>query len=69
MAHINYHIHGWIEKIEDNVKEFKSQVDVTDDEAMQFISHQYHLIMLIYQALNNQTIFVGAKPINKSSAE
>lgn len=59
--HLNYHIHGWLEKIQENVDTFKQQSDVTDMDKLEFISHQYHLVMLIYKALNGQVIFVGAK--------
>jgi len=64
-SRLNQYLHDWIEKIEENIKNFKSQEDTNDDEKLEFISHQYHLVMLIHRALNGQVIFVGAKPPNK----
>lgn len=62
-SHLNHHITGWVEKIQDNVSEFRSRGVVSDSERLDFILHQYQLVMLIYRALNGQVIFVGAKPI------
>jgi hypothetical protein len=59
--HLNHHIHGWLEKIQENIDDFRIQEDITDNDRLEFISHQYHLMMLIYKALNGQVIFVGAK--------
>lgn len=59
----NQQIYGWIEKIQANVDNFKHRSDVTDEDRIEFITHQYHLVMLIYKALNGQVIFVGARPI------
>jgi hypothetical protein len=61
----NEQIHGWLEKIEANIAKFKARTDVTDEEKLEFIQHQYHLVMLIHRALNGQVIFVGAKPIQE----
>ena len=60
----NQQIYGWLEKIEANVTTFKNRMDVTDDEKLEFIAHQYHLVMLIHRALNGTVIFVGARPVN-----
>ena len=60
----NQQIYGWLEKIEANVATFKNRMDVTDDEKLEFIAHQYHLVMLIHRALNGTVIFVGARPVN-----
>lgn len=59
--HLNHHIYGWLEKIQENIDAFKLRSDVTDTEKLTFISHQYHLVMLIYKTLNGQAIYVGAK--------
>jgi gluconate kinase len=59
----NKQIHGWLEKIQANITKFKEIENLTDDDRAEFITHQYHLVMLIYKALNGQVIFVGAKPI------
>jgi|GEM_PF-6749249 len=58
---LNHHVYGWLENIQENIDAFKLRLDVTDAEKFTFISHQYHLVMLIYKALNGQVIFVGAK--------
>jgi hypothetical protein len=58
---LNHHIHGWLEKIQENIDNFNARTDVTNDDKIEFITHQYHLVMLIYRALNSQVIFVGAK--------
>lgn len=61
---LNQHIHGWLEKIQENIDAYKLSDDTSSDGKLAFISHQYHLVMLIYKALNSQVIFVGAiKPI------
>jgi uncharacterized lipoprotein YbaY len=57
---LNQHIHGWLEKIQENIDVYKLSDDTSDDGKLAFISHQYHLVMLIYKALNSQVIFVGA---------
>ncbi len=61
----NRHIHGWLEKIEANIAKFRDQSIQTQDEKVEFITHQYHLVMLIYKALNGHVIFIGAPPINE----
>ena len=63
-AHLNHHISGWVEKIHANIKEFRLRTDVTNEEKVTFILRQYFLILLIYQALNKQILFVGAKIVN-----
>ena len=62
----NEQIYGWLEKIEANIKKFKARTDVTDEDKIEFITHQYHLVMLIHRALNGQVLFVGARPINSN---
>lgn len=62
----NQQIYGWLEKIEENVKKFKNRSDVTADEKLEFLAHQYHLVMLIHRALNGQVIFVGARAVNNT---
>jgi hypothetical protein len=62
----NQQIYGWLEKIEANVEQFKNRIDVTDDEKLEFIAHQYHLVMIIHRALNGTVIFVGARPVNSN---
>ena len=59
----NEQIYGWLEKIEANIMKCKERTDVTDEDKIDFILHQYHLVMLIHRALNGQVIFVGARPI------
>ena len=59
----NQQVYGWLEKIEANIAKFKDRTDVTESDKLDFILHQYHLVMLIYRALNGQVIFVGARPI------
>jgi hypothetical protein len=61
----NHHIHGWLEKIESNIEKFrKNYPNPSNAERLEFISHQYHLVMLINRALQGTVIFVGAKPID-----
>jgi len=64
-SNLNQHLFGWLEKIEANIEKFSSQPNQTPDDQIEFITHQYHLVMLIYRALNGQVIFVGARPINE----
>ena len=65
LPHINQHIHDWLEKIEDNIEEYKTVVSTTTSaEDIDTITHQYHLMMLIHKALAGKVIFVGAKPID-----
>lgn len=59
----NHYIHGWLEKIEANIAKFKQQVAPTEADQLEFISHQYHLVMLIHRVLNGQVIFAGAKAV------
>jgi len=60
-THLNHHIHGWLEKIQVNVETYKATEDKTNFQNIDFITHQYHLVMLIYRALDGQVIFAGAK--------
>lgn len=61
----NHHIHGWLEKIENNIEKFRMNYpNPSNKERLEFISHQYHLVMLISRALQGTVIFVGAKPID-----
>jgi hypothetical protein len=63
----NQQIYGWLEKIENNINKFKkdqNESNMTDEDRLFFITHQYHLVMLIHKALNGKVIFVGARPIN-----
>lgn len=62
----NRYVYDWLEKIEANIAKFKERVDVTDTDRAEFITHQYHLVMLIHRALNGKVIFVGARPIELS---
>jgi plasmid rolling circle replication initiator protein Rep len=64
----NHHIHGWLEKIEANIAEFEA-LESTNAEKLEFISHQYHLVMLIRRVLEGNAIFVGAKPIQPAVAD
>lgn len=65
---INYHIHGWLEKIEDNLAQYKTEINnTTSEEDIYFITHQYHLMMLINRALAGTAVFAGAKPINPTN--
>jgi hypothetical protein len=59
----NEQIYGWLEKIEANIAKFKVNENVSNEEKLEFIQHQYHLVMLIHRALNGQVIFAGARPI------
>lgn len=61
--HLNHHIQGWLEKVESNIAEFQARTDVTDEERAEFITFQYHLVMLIRKTLAGKTYFVGASPI------
>ena len=63
-SNYNHHIYGWLEKIEANIAKHKANSDVTPDEKIEFITHQYHLMMLIHRALNGQVIFAGARPVD-----
>ena len=63
-SNFNHHIYGWLEKIEANIAKFRERNDVSPDEKIEFITHQYHLVMLIHRALNGQVIFTGARPVN-----
>lgn len=63
-SNFNHHIYGWLEKIEVNIAKFKERIDVSPDAQIEFITHQYHLMMLIHRALNGQVIFTGAKPVD-----
>lgn len=63
-SHLNHHLYGWLEKIQANISQFKEREDVSDEDRIEFISHQYHLVMIIYRALNKQVIFVGARIID-----
>jgi hypothetical protein len=63
-SNFNHHIYNWIGKIQDNILKFKD-LESTDDDRVEFITHQYHLVMLIFKALNGQVIFVGANPIDE----
>ena len=60
----NQQIYGWLEKIEANIEKYRNQQNPTQDDKFEFITHQYHLVMLIHRALNGQVIFVGARPID-----
>lgn len=64
VTNYNKQIAGWLEKIESNITQFKLRGTVTNDEKVTFITHQYHLVMLISRALKGQVIFVGATPID-----
>ena len=61
----NHHIYNWLEKIESNIKAFKERTDATNEEKVEFITHQYHLVMIIHRVLSGHVIFVGAKPIEE----
>lgn len=63
-SNFNHHIYGWIEKIETNVAKFREKEDVSPDDKIEFITHQYHLMMLIHRALNGQVIFTGARSVD-----
>jgi len=63
----NQQIYGWIEKIQSNITKFKIREDVTNEDKLEFISHQYHLVMLIHRALNGHVLFVGARPTSQQS--
>lgn len=58
----NVYIYEWVEKIQSNIQKLKLH-EFTDTEKIDFISQQYHLLMLIHRALNGQVLFVGAKTI------
>ena len=61
---INHHIYYWLEKVEKNIAEYKEVANtLTDAEKAEFITFQYHLVMLINNALSGESIFVGANPI------
>ena len=62
-SNLNYHISGWLERIEANLVDFAQRSDVTEAERIEFITHQYHLVMLIHRALAGKVIFTGAKPV------
>ena len=66
VTNYNKQIAGWIDKIEENIAKFKARTDVTQEEKIEFITHQYHLVMLINRALKGQVIFVGAPAVDAS---
>lgn len=59
----NHHIYGWLEKIESNIAKYRATVDTTPEDRIEFITHQYHLVMLINRAIEGSVIFVGARPV------
>ena len=65
-SNYNHHIYGWLEKIELNIANFKAKEGTTANDQVEFITHQYHLMMLIHRALNGQVIFTGARPVNQN---
>lgn len=67
-TNLNRQISGWLEKIEANLAKFAERTDVTEEERIEFIGHQYHLVMLIHKALAGKVIFTGAKPVNIPNA-
>ncbi len=62
-TNLNHHLYHWVEKVESNITKFKATPGITDEQRIEFITHQYHLVMLMFRALNGQVIFVGANPI------
>ena len=58
----NIYISEWLEKIQSNLRNSKLD-EFANDEKIDFIQHQYHLMMLVHKALNGQVLFVGAKPL------
>jgi len=56
-------IHGWLKKIETNLDKFVSEGKMSDEDKIEFITTQYHLIFLVYRLLNGQVIMVGAPPV------
>ena len=44
---LNQHIHGWLEKIQENIDVYKLSDDTSDDGKLAFISHQYHLVIVV----------------------
>ena len=65
----NHHIYNWLGKIQTNIENFKEKGDATNEERVEFISHQYHLVMIIHRALTGNVIFVGANPIDETVSE
>ena len=61
-------IHGWLEKIESNLNKFVSEGNLSDEDKIEFIATQYHLIFLVYRLLNGQVIMVGAPPVEVEEA-
>ena len=61
----NHHIYGWLEKIEANIANYRAQVTTTPEDRIEFITHQYHLVMLINRAIDGSVIFVGARPVEQ----
>jgi hypothetical protein len=64
LSNHNVYICEWLEKIQSNLRNSKLD-EFTNDEKIDFIQQQYHLMMLIHRALNGQVLFVGAKPIGE----
>ena len=60
---LNHYIYGWLEKTQENIEEFKRRTDVTDEERAEFITFQYHLVMIINRALSGKVLFTGAQPV------
>jgi hypothetical protein len=59
----NILIPDWIEKIQLNIDKYRELEDPTSEEKLEFITHQYHLVMLIHRTINGHVIMTGAKPI------
>ena len=64
LSNHNVYICEWLEKIQSNLRNSKLD-EFTNDEKIDFIQHQYHLMMLIHKALKGQVLFVGAKPLGE----
>lgn len=62
--YLNHHIYHWIEKIEANIVSFNLTNRITNKQRVEFITHQYHLVMLIHRALDGTVRFVGANPVH-----
>lgn len=63
---LNHYIYGWLEKTQENIEKFRARTDVTDEEKAEFITFQYHLVMLINRALNGTVLFTGAQPVKNT---
>lgn len=62
-------VDGWLDKLEHNLDTFLQTSNLDSEQDVQFITHQYHCLMMIHWALQGKVVFVGAKPIGESNEQ